>query len=227
MPTLKYHENGEWRLVGWQSAETDLVPDTGGSIVGPFPLVVDNTGYYNDLSVKGPVLPNGMTTTYWGALDMDIVLGPGRIVDLHEGAAYEVASSRRPDGAVTKEAVDDLVSRWDRVPIALVRDDWRPGGSLYPPLTAHRNREGVVLLQGHVVAVNPVEPSFANNIIGTLPAGWRPLYRCQFSAYSTVSGGGIYAQVDVRPDGTIQYAEGRIIPAGEALSLDGVSFNTT
>jgi hypothetical protein len=85
----------------------------------------------------------------------------------------------------------------------------------------------VVLLQGHVVAVSPVEPSFANNVIGTLPAGWRPLHCCQYSAYSTVSGGGIYAQVEVEADGTIQYAEGRIIPAGEALSLDGISFNTT
>lgn len=226
MATLKYYENDQWALVGRLHEQDDLVPDSGGTIVGPFPLVVNNTTHYDDLTVKGSVLAQGVTTTYWGALDMDIVLSPGRTVDLHDGQAYDVKTSLRSDGAVTRYDVDGLVIQWAQVPIVLSRNDWRWAGTTYARPIAYRDREGTVFLQGQVFAVLPVEPSFDNNIIGTLPSGWRPPYRCQFSTFSTTGDSGVYAQVDVRPDGSIQYAEGPIIASGERLSLDGISYST-
>ena len=228
MATLKYYEDDRWTMVGRRSEEDELVPASGGTIVGPFPLVVNNSTSYDDLTVVGSVLAQGVTTTYWGALDMNIVLSPGRTVDLHDGQAYDVASSRRPDGAVTRYDVDGQIVGWDRTVVTLSRNDWRPAGAPYTAPIAYRNHEGMVFLQGQVLAVVPVEPSFDNNIIGTLPLGWRPQYRCQFSTFSTIPAsppGGVYAQIDVRPDGTVQYAEGPVIPSGERLSLDGVSYN--
>ena len=222
MALLKYYDNN-WINVGDDPHDNRFIPATGGTVEGPFPLVVDTGDLENDIVVEGETFTAGLTTTRQGSLDIEIGLSPHRTVDFGGQELVNTIPSMMDSSATTKGAADQ--ERTSSAALALTLDPttWVSSGQAYAQPMAKKNREGLVMLQGLIKPVVIVTAGSTNNKICVLPTKWRPSCTVTFSTFCSVSSAS-YCRVNIDKDGNISYSEGPTIPVGHSVSLDGISF---
>ncbi len=150
--------------------------------------------------------------------------GSIRAVDLSKGAVPAgprgprgAEGSRGETGAKGDSGVGPTAEPWRPLPFA---GGWANFGDGHTSGEFRRDQLGRIQLRGLVTRVHG-SPG-GDDLIATLPAGYRPAAKHLYAVYTCCAPG--FGRVDVRPDGTVRWILGA---AGEtdATSLDGISYS--
>lgn len=223
MATVKYWDDGKWVYAYPPVEAVNAVPVAGTTMTGPLPLHIDAGNQPYDI-VAGSVTAGRITTTLTGTMNVGVGLTSGRNVDFGGAEVKSVKSSTNVSGAVTKVAVDSVTRVWDSLPVSLGSPWTKTADPSHQSVYARRNGDGMVMLGGLVGTNQVVNIPATSYPILQLPAGWRPAKRHLFSTFCTADYTKVI-RVDVRVDGNVVVVDGiGSIPAGDVLSLDGISF---
>ncbi len=115
-------------------------------------------------------------------------------------------------GSTTSNAATLTVTSASWTPI-VYQNNWHDYGLPYTPAGFRKTSAGMIVLEG--LSASRGTPG-TNEIIGTLPLGYRPSENLIFQNNSNGAGG----RIDVWPDGTIRFVVGN----AAWFSLDGITF---